>query len=59
MNWLVLMLAGGFEVAWAVALKCSDGFRNPLAALVHEINADWIKVQKLPVLKCQARGWLI
>ena len=32
MNWLMLVLAGGFEVAWAVALKYSNGFRNPVAA---------------------------
>ena len=45
MNWLVLMLAGGFEVAWAVALKYSDGFRNPLAAalcVVSMIMSMWL-----------------
>jgi quaternary ammonium compound-resistance protein SugE len=26
MNWLILLLAGLFEVAWAVGLKYSDGF---------------------------------
>ena len=31
MNWLMLILAGGFEVGWAIALKYSDGFRNPVA----------------------------
>ena len=28
----MLVLAGGFEFAWAVALKYSNGFRNPVAA---------------------------
>ena len=26
MNWLILLLAGLFEVAWAVGLKYSEGF---------------------------------
>ena len=34
MNWIILILAGGFEIAWAVALKYSNGFRNPLAAAI-------------------------
>ncbi len=34
MNWLILTLAGGFEVAWAIALKYSNGFRNPVAAVL-------------------------
>jgi quaternary ammonium compound-resistance protein SugE len=33
-NWIILILAGGFEVAWAVALKYSNGFRNPVAAVL-------------------------
>ena len=28
MNWLILIVAGLFEVVWAVALKMSGGFRN-------------------------------
>ncbi len=28
MNWLTLIVAGLFEVVWAVALKMSDGFKN-------------------------------
>ena len=31
MNWLILIVAGLFEVVWATALKMSNGFRNPLA----------------------------
>ncbi len=35
MSWLLLVLAGLFEVFWAVGLKYSDGFRRPgIAALV-------------------------
>lgn len=34
MNWLILIVAGLFEVVWATALKMSNGFRNPLAAAV-------------------------
>ena len=34
MNWLILIIAGLFEVVWATALKMSNGFRNPLADAV-------------------------
>ncbi len=34
MNWLILIVAGLFEVVWATALKMSNGFRNPLADVV-------------------------
>lgn len=31
MSWLILIVAGLFEVVWAVALKMSNGFRNVAA----------------------------
>lgn len=31
MSWLILIVAGLFEVVWAVALKMSNGFRNVVA----------------------------
>ena len=34
MNWIILTFAGGFEVAWAIALKYSNGFRNPVAVVL-------------------------
>ncbi len=34
MNWLILIVAGLFEVVWATALKMSNGFRNLLADAV-------------------------
>ena len=34
MNWLLLFLAGGFEVVWAVALKYSHGFTRILPSAV-------------------------
>ena len=34
MNWLMLIIAGLFEVVWATALKMSNVFRNPLADTV-------------------------
>ncbi len=32
MNWLILLLAGLFEVVWAIGLKYTDGFSKPLAS---------------------------
>ena len=34
MNWLILIVAGLFEVIWAVALKMSNGFKNITADAV-------------------------
>jgi quaternary ammonium compound-resistance protein SugE len=34
MEWAFLVLAGLFEIAWAVGLKFSDGFSRPGASLV-------------------------
>ena len=30
MSWIILLLAGLFEVGWAVGLKYTDGFTRPL-----------------------------
>ena len=38
MNWLILIVAGLFEVVWATALKMSNGFRNPLADVVFVVG---------------------
>jgi quaternary ammonium compound-resistance protein SugE len=35
MVWLVLIVAGLFEVGWAVGLKLTDGFARPVPALVY------------------------
>ena len=32
--WLLLLLAGLFEVAWAIGLKYTDGFSRPLPTLL-------------------------
>ena len=45
MNWLILIVAGLFEVVWAVALKKSDGFRNVWAdavSLVGMVSSMWL-----------------
>lgn len=34
MSWALLVLAGLFEVFWSVGLKCSDGFRRPVASAI-------------------------
>ena len=33
MNWIVLFIAGLFEVAWAIGLKYSEGFSKPVASV--------------------------
>jgi quaternary ammonium compound-resistance protein SugE len=33
MPWLILIIAGLFEVCWAVGLKYTDGFRRPWPSL--------------------------
>ncbi len=34
MSWIILFLAGLFEVCWAVGLKYTDGFTRPLPTLL-------------------------
>ncbi|WP_218312828.1 quaternary ammonium compound efflux SMR transporter SugE [Alteromonas antoniana] len=34
MSWLILILAGLFEVVWAVGLKFTDGFSKPLPSVI-------------------------
>lgn len=34
MSWLLLLIAGLFEIVWAVGLKYTDGFRKPLETSV-------------------------
>ena len=34
MSWFILLLAGLFEVSWAVGLKYTDGFTRPLPTLL-------------------------
>ncbi len=38
MAWLVLLMAGVFEVVWAVGLKYAEGFTKPLASTVTVIG---------------------
>ena len=33
MAWIILCIAGLFEIAWAVGLKFTDGFSRPMATL--------------------------
>lgn len=33
MSWIVLLLAGAFEIVWATGLKLSEGFTRPLASV--------------------------
>ncbi|GIK96808.1 MAG: multidrug transporter [Alphaproteobacteria bacterium] len=38
MAWLILILAGVFEIGWAVGLKWTDGFTRPLPTLLTALS---------------------
>ena len=38
MAWLVLLIAGLFEISWAIGLKYSNGFTNPTASVLTVIG---------------------
>ena len=38
MEWIMLLLAGIFEVTWAVAMKYSEGFTKPLPSVVTAVG---------------------
>jgi quaternary ammonium compound-resistance protein SugE len=55
MAWVILFLAGLFEIAWAIGLKYTDGFSKPMptaltvAAMVASIVLLGIALRDLPV----------
>ena len=55
MNWALLVVAGLFEVGWAVGLKYTDGFTRPLPTalvIVSMIVSVWllaIALRSIPV----------
>lgn len=55
MAWIVLFVAGLFETAWAVGLKCSDGFTKfwptvfTLTCIVVSMYLLGIAVRTLPI----------
>ncbi len=46
MAWLVLLAAGLFEIAWAIALKYSEGFTRLWPSVIFGITA-WLSVALL------------
>lgn len=55
MSWYLLIIAGLFEIAWAIGLKYTDGFTRlwptvgTLAALVISIGLLGIAAKNLPI----------
>lgn len=55
MAWILLIIAGCFEVAWALGLKASDGFSKPLissltvAAMIISVVLLGMAMRNLPV----------
>ncbi|MBE0593834.1 MAG: quaternary ammonium compound efflux SMR transporter SugE [Gemmatimonadales bacterium] len=55
MNWLILFLAGLFEIGWAIGLKYTDGFTRPwptigtVLAMVISVLMLGLAMKSLPV----------
>jgi len=55
MPWLILVIAGLFEVGWAIGLKYTEGFTRPwptvgtLIALVISMGLLGVAVRSLPI----------
>ena len=55
MSWIILLLAGLFEVGWAVGLKYTDGFSKPLptvltvAAMAISLGLLGLAMKELPL----------
>lgn len=55
MSWIILLLAGLFEVGWAVGLKYTDGFTRPLptlltvAAIIVSLTLLGLAMKELPL----------
>ena len=55
MNWLILIMAGLFEIGWAVGLKYTEGFTRPwptiltVGAMIVSLGLLGIALKTLPV----------
>jgi quaternary ammonium compound-resistance protein SugE len=55
MSWLILVIAGGFEIAWAIGLKYTDGFTRvwpsigTLGAMLVSVVLLGVAMKELPV----------
>lgn len=55
MNWIILVIAGLFEVCWAIGLKYTDGFTRPwptagtIIAMAISVGLLGIAMKTLPV----------
>ena len=55
MNWLLLLVAGCFEIAWAIGLKYTEGFTRPwptlltVSAMIISIALLGLPMRTLPV----------
>ena len=55
MNWLLLLVAGCFEIAWAIGLKYTEGFTRPwptlltVSAMIISIALLGVTMRSLPV----------
>lgn len=55
MNWLILVLAGLFEIVWAIGLKYTDGFTRlwptvgTVTAMVISVGLLGLAMKSLPV----------
>lgn len=55
MNWMILVLAGLFEIGWAIGLKYTDGFTKlwptvgTVASMVISLGLLGIAMKSLPV----------
>lgn len=55
MSWIILFLAGLFEIGWAIGLKYTEGFTRPLptvltaAAMLTSISLLGMAVKQLPL----------
>jgi quaternary ammonium compound-resistance protein SugE len=55
MNWLILFVAGLFEIGWAVGLKYTDGFTRlvpsvlTVAAIVVSLGLLGVALKSLPI----------
>ena len=55
MPWLILLLAGIFEIGWAIGLKYTDGFTRPwptlgtIAAMAVSLGLLGVAMKSLPV----------
>ncbi|MEE4242181.1 MAG: SMR family transporter [Desulfopila sp.] len=53
MNWIILIIAGLFEIGWAIGIKYTEGFTRlrPTIGTILKVDVQYVQAVYFPVLR--------